>query len=118
MGKLSDRRILVVEDEVVIAMELQDLLAEAGCRNVLVAGSVGAALDTLAAEALDGAVLDVSVGGEAVFPVADALADKSVPYVLVTGHSVSSLPERMRDRPLMLKPYDPRNLITLLERVV
>jgi DNA-binding NtrC family response regulator len=118
MGHLAQRSVLVVEDEVLIAMELEDALTGAGCSPVRLAATVSDALRALSEAAPDVAVLDVSVSGDAIYPVADALADISVPYVLLTGHSVESMPERMRGRPVLPKPYDPRELLSLLADVI
>ena len=99
MGQLEQRKVLVVEDEVLIAMELESVLAEAGCDTVRLASSVPEALQAVSDAVPDVAVLDVSVKGDPVFPVADALANIAVPFVLLTGHSLASMPERLRDRP-------------------
>jgi DNA-binding NtrC family response regulator len=118
MGELAQRSVLVVEDEVLIAMELEDVLAGAGYTEVRLAGSVSEALRAVSEAPPDVAVLDVSLNGEPVFPVADALAELAVPYVLLTGHSKAGMPARQSGRPVVVKPYDPRRLIEVLSDVL
>ena len=118
MGQLEQRKVLVVEDEVLIAMELESVLAEAGCDTVRLASSVPEALQAVSDAVPDVAVLDVSVKGDPVFPVADALANIAVPFVLLTGHSLASMPDRLRDRPFLVKPYEPTKLVKLLAEVI
>jgi len=112
-------RILVVEDEYLLAEDLAETLAGLG---VCVLGPVGALdealelLDTLLTTdgGLDGAVLDVNLRGQMVFPLADALAARRVPYVFATGYGPEVLPERYRSAPLLQKPIQPRLLLSLL----
>jgi len=111
MASLTDRRILIVEDEVILAMELEAILLGAGCGSVALASTVPDALRVVGQEPFDAAVLDVNVQGEASFPVADALDEAGVPCVLLTGHSPQSLPERQRRRTVVGKPYDPEALL-------
>ena len=111
MADLTDRRILVVEDEVILAMELEAILLGAGCGSVAMAGTVPEALRAVGQEAFDAAVLDVNLQGEPSFPVADALDAAGVPCVLLTGHSPQSLPERQRRRTVVGKPFDPEALL-------
>jgi CheY-like chemotaxis protein len=99
-------------------MELENVLADAGCDPVRIASSVPEALQAVSDTAPDIAVLDVSIKGDPVFPVADALASTAVPFVLLTGHSLASMPERLRDRPFLVKPYDPARLVDLLAEVI
>jgi CheY-like chemotaxis protein len=85
---MTARRIMIVEDEALVAMMVEDLLNDLGCE---VAGSFGAVGDALAwlddQTALpDGAVLDVNIGGEMVFPVAERLRARGVPFVFATGY--------------------------------
>lgn len=83
--RLANRRVLVVEDEVLVAMDIEATLEEAGCVVVGPAGTVEAALK-LAEEPLDCAILDVNLGGRSIQPVARALADRGVPHIYVTGY--------------------------------
>ena len=104
---LAGRRILVVEDEMFVAMMIEDLLRGLGCDVVGPVASVADAL-TLAAKArLDGAVLDVNLGREQVFPVADTLRRQAVPFVFVTGYGPTALTEPYGGHPMIQKPFEP-----------
>ena len=104
---LADRRLLVVEDEMFVAMLIEDLLVEEGCTVVGPAASVADALKLMDGTRLDGAVLDVNLGSETVYPVADALGRAGVPFVFVTGYGAGSLIEAHRGHPTIAKPFDP-----------
>ena len=98
-------RILVVEDEMMVAMLLEDMLGELGCIVVGPAPRVRHALELAVAEAIDGAILDVNVAGEKVFAVADALAARGIPFLFATGYGSAGLLEEYRDRPTLQKPF-------------
>jgi two-component SAPR family response regulator len=114
MKRLSGMRVLVVEDDVLIAMDIEQLLQDAGCGVVGPVASVGAAFRALEASEVDAAVLDINLNGELVFPVADALDDANIPFILVTGHTERPVPTRHRARPLVTKPYRPTRVIAAL----
>jgi CheY-like chemotaxis protein len=102
----EDRRlVLVVEDDDVLGEAIGLCVEEAGYEVAGVAQSVDAALQTLRHRPVDAALLDVNLRGELVFAVADALAERGVPFVFVTGQPASSIPETHRHRPLVPKPY-------------
>jgi CheY-like chemotaxis protein len=104
---LDGLRVLIVEDELVIAMELENLLRGLGCIVLGPAPTVGAALRTLAAERPDVAVLDVNLEGERVTPVAEALREQGVPFVLVTGYGSERLHEEaLQDAAYVRKPVE------------
>src|SRR5471032_1103864 len=88
---LSGRRILVVEDEVMVAWALEDMLTGLGCAVVGPAARVKQALAMISAGAIDAAVLDVNLNGEKSYPVADALAVLGVPFVFSTGYNKNNL---------------------------
>ena len=115
MRSLEGRRILIVEDEVLLAMEVEDVLAEAGCTDIVVAGTVQAALERVRRWRPDGAVLDLNLHGEKSFPVADALDEAGVPFVIVSGHSRSIVPGRHAERPFVEKPSHPQQVVRTLE---
>ncbi|WP_262269150.1 response regulator [Microvirga yunnanensis] len=112
---LRGRRILVVEDEYMMADDVQHDLEQAGVEVVGPVPSVADALKLIAAEgALDGAILDVNLRGEKAYPVADALRERAVPFVLATGYETWSLPEAYKDVPRCDKPVDLRQLARTL----
>jgi CheY-like chemotaxis protein len=100
-------RVLVVEDEYLIAEYLHDSLQSGGADVIGPMRSVPDVLDLLAtAPPIDLALLDVNLHGERVFPVAEALRQRRIPFVFMTGYSESAIPERYRDVPRFEKPVD------------
>ena len=110
--------ILVVEDEYLIRMLIEDMLDEMGYTVAAAVGSIGEA----SAHATDGdfkaAILDVNVDGQEIFPVADMIAERGIPFVFVSGYGESSLPERFRGRPTLQKPFQADRLKAILEKLL
>jgi len=100
------RRVGVVEDEVLIAILLEDMLDALGCEPVGPATTLAEASDLLALDTpLDMAILDVNLGSEPVYPVADQLIAAGVEVIFATGSLRSVLPERFADCKVIEKPY-------------
>ena len=100
------RRILIVEDEPLIAMMLEDFLDALDHQVVGTADSVDTALPHVAEGRLDAAILDVNLrGGEKSWPIADALSEAGIPFVLASGGSADTIAEPHRDRPMLTKPF-------------
>jgi len=113
---LKGRRILVVEDEYLLADDLSRMLADAGAEVLGPVPSVREALVLIdAAPPIDGAVLDVNLRGEMVFPVAHSLQDRGIPFAFATGYDAWALPEQFSTSPRMDKPLKMDALIALLE---
>lgn len=110
------RRILVVEDEPLVAMDIEDVLGEMGVDAVGPASSVEGAMAAVTAGGLDGALLDVNLRGEPVTPVADALAASGTPFVFLTGYGPDGIPAPHRGRPLLIKPFRPGDLVGAVQR--
>jgi CheY-like chemotaxis protein len=103
---LSGRRVLVIEDEMIVAMLLEDMLADLGCTVLGPAARVDQALMIIAAAgALDAAVLDVNLNGQKSYPVADALIARGVPFLFATGYRRDSLMNGYRSFPQLEKPF-------------
>ena len=116
MSTLANLQVLVVEDESLVAMLIEAMLEDAGCDVVGPASRVGEALELLADHAaIDLALLDVNVAGEAVFPVAEALAARNIPFVFSTGYGEGGLPDAWRGRPVVQKPFTEESLRKTLE---
>lgn len=97
-------RLLMVEDEMFVAMILKDLLTEAGYR-VLSAARLDDALQLARSESIDGAILDINLHGETVYPLAEHLEENGVPFLFASAYSRNSLPVAFRERPIVQKPY-------------
>lgn len=97
-------RVLVVEDNVLIAMDTECLVEQCGCAVVGPAGNVSDALHIAEDTGLEGAVLDINLGHERVWPVADVLEERGVPFVFATAYGSAALPERFCHRALLTKP--------------
>jgi CheY-like chemotaxis protein len=110
-------RILVVEDESVIAMLLEDILTQFGHQVVGPVARLGKAVELARHEALDTAILDVNMNGEEVYPVAEALAEREIPFVFASGYGKSSLRNPFADCPVLTKPFQWRDLRAILTRV-
>jgi CheY-like chemotaxis protein len=117
MTASAGRRILVVEDEMLIGMLLEDMLADLGHQVVAVVPRVNEALAAVQREAFDLAILDVHLNGQAVFPVAESLIDRGIPFVFATGYGERGLPEGYRDRPILQKPFAKDDLEKVLQEI-
>jgi CheY-like chemotaxis protein len=107
---LHSLRILVVEDNLLTADAIQDLLETSGCEVIGPAPTVAAALELIARTALDGAVLDISLGSELSFPVAAALIEQDIPFLFLTGHDELVVPPQYRAMRRLEKAADMRLL--------
>lgn len=116
---LANCRILVVEDEYMLATELRSNLTDFGAVVLGPVGNVDAALELLEGEAsLDGAVLDANLQGVMVFPVADRLEERGVPYLFTTGYDASTIPARFKHVPLVEKPTNMPKLCRSISRLI
>ncbi len=111
--ELSGMRIMVVEDEPLLAMASADLLADSGCAVAGPVSSVKQGMQLIEQEAIDGAILDINLRGEMVFPLADALAERSIPFVYVTGYG-KLLRACNHGRPVLQKPYSNQQLLKII----
>jgi len=103
---LTGRRILIVEDESLVAMLLETILEDMGCETVGPAATIDDAMAILDdGMAFDGALLDVNVAGREVFPVAAALKARGVPFVFSTGYGEGGLPDDWRGQSTIQKPF-------------
>lgn len=111
------RRVLVVEDEALVAMLVEDALTDAGYGVIGPAATVAEALALLGRERPDAVVLDLNLAGESSSPVADLLAQRGIPYVIATGYGASALPPGHERAAVLAKPYDPTQLAAVLDRL-
>jgi CheY-like chemotaxis protein len=117
-SRFSGRRVLVVEDEILLAWLLEDMLGDLGCAVVGPAASVKQALAMIDTEAIDVAVLDVNLNGQLSYPIADALAARNVPFVFATGYDKVDLPEGYQAYPVLQKPFHGSELTDMLANLL
>lgn len=102
---LAGCRVLVVEDEVLIGMVLEDILDMLGCVLVWSASTMEEAWRFAEAGEFDVAILDVNIGANPIFPLAESIQERGIPIVFATGSLPDSLPERFATCPVLEKPY-------------
>lgn len=110
------RRVLVVEDEVLICMLIETILEDAGYQ-VLTANSLPDALDMIGRETFDLAILDLNLQGKKVYPAAEALAAKGVPFVFATGGGTLDF-GGFEDRPKVQKPFQESEILDVVARLL
>jgi CheY-like chemotaxis protein len=115
-GELQGLRVLVVEDEFLVAMDIELMLQQCGCAVVGPIADLATALRTVQEGGFDLALLDVNVGGQPVTAVADALAARAVPYVFCTGYQIEKLPGLDPMAPRLIKPFQLDDLRAVLLR--
>lgn len=106
------RRVLVIEDEMIVAMGLEMVLEDAGYEVLGPFGCLDQALDAARNGQMDMALLDVNVRGEAIFPVADVLATRGIPYAFLTGYGREAFPTEFNADRVLSKPFHPDQLIS------
>ena len=111
---LKGLRVLVVEDESMVTMLIEDMLARLGCAVAGVAARLDEALHMVSSLGIDAAVLDLNLDGVRTYPVAEALAQKGIPFVVATGYGASGLPEPLRGSPVLSKPFRRQDLADAL----
>jgi CheY-like chemotaxis protein len=97
-------KVLVVEDESLVALDIENMLEHMGCVVVASVPRLLKARDLAASLDFDLAVLDINLAGEVVYPLAFRLARRGTPFLFTTGYSTANLPDELRDRPLLRKP--------------
>lgn len=117
-ARTAPARILIVEDEWLIAASLEEIVREIGCETLGPVSNVKHALLTIAEEIPDAALLDVSLGSEKSFPIADALRAHGVPFLFLTGYVTPDLPAPYSSCTLLSKPVAPQTLKAALLTVL
>jgi DNA-binding LytR/AlgR family response regulator len=117
---LKGRRLLIAEDEYMVALDLAEFFEDAGAEVIGPVGSLKDALALVASEGgrLDGALLDVNLRNDKVYPVADALSAAGVPFVFATGYGDHAIPEAYSNVPRCDKPVDRHQLARLLSKAM
>jgi len=116
-ARLSGKRVLIVEDEALLALQTTELLSSAGASVIGPFGGLAEASTAARREAIDIAVLDMNLSGQMVFPLAEELLQRRTPILFLTGYDVPDVPERLRAVPHMSKPFDPADLLRCVEEI-
>jgi DNA-binding response OmpR family regulator len=101
----AELRVLLVDDETLVAMLLEDMLQRLGFRNILAVSRIAAAKDAVRRRRCDLAILDINVAGEPIFAFAMLLAGRDIPFFFVTGYSGGEVPTAFHDRKVLRKPF-------------
>src|SRR3569833_4218210 len=104
-GKLKGLRVLVVEDEMMVSMLIEDMLGDLGCTVSGPASRLDEAMELAAAGEIDCAVLDVNLGGQPIFPLADLLRERGQPFAFATGYGDAGLRDVDKGSPVLQKPF-------------
>ena len=118
MAQLSGRRVLVVEDEVLVANTLEAVLRHAGCEVLGPISSLDKAVAAARHEEIDVALLDLNLAGNKVYPVAEVLLKREIPFVLMTGNRGEALPSGYEGRPVMFKPFPVESMLDVLRKML
>ena len=114
---LSGRRVLVVEDEMLVLIMIEDMLADLGCMSVTSAATIDRALALIHEQVFDVAMLDMNLNGNDSHVVAEALVARDIPFFYSTGNSSRSLTDGYSDRPVLNKPFKFEELAAMLTRL-
>jgi CheY-like chemotaxis protein len=113
-NQLEGLRVLVVEDEMMVSMLIEDMLTDLGCTIIGPASRLDEALALARETPLDCAVLDVNLGGQPIFPLADLLREKGAPFAFATGYGDAGLREVDKGAPVLQKPFREADLARVL----
>ena len=111
-------RILIVEDEPMIALDLEDMLADADFEIAGVAATLETALHFIENRSFDAALLDANLNGTSAAPAAAALQARSLPYVVLSGYSTGQQPPALRQAVVLTKPVDPALVVQALRNIL
>ena len=117
-GLLTGKRVLVAEDEPILAMSVEDMLTGFGCEVVGPALSAAHATALARDELLDLALLDINMGDQPSYAIAWLLRSKGVPFCFATGYGAAGVPAELSDAPVLTKPYTEQALARVLQQLV
>lgn len=115
---LAGVQVLVIEDEMMVAMLLEDMLSDIGCTQVGPARTVKSALKLIEHAEFDIAILDVNLNGDETYPIAEALTARGIRFVFASGYSAGGLRKEYRSIPFLQKPFQQRELEQALAAVL
>lgn len=114
----AGRRILIVEDEMVVAMLLEDMLEELDYEAVATVARENDALAAISGNIIDAVILDVNLNGERSYAIADALIEKGIPLIFATGYGAGSLEPQYRNHTVLPKPFRIGELAEALRKLL
>ena len=114
LSDLAGLRVLVVEDEMMVSMLIEDMLEDLGCKVVGPASRLEEAIELANSVELDCAVLDVNLGGQPIFPLADLLREQGAPFAFATGYGDARLRDADKGSPVLQKPFREGDLARIL----
>lgn len=114
---LTGARVLIVEDEAMIAMLIEEFLSDLGCDVAASASRLDSAVEKARNLAIDIAVLDVNLAGQLSYPVAGVLRERGIPFVFATGYGAEGMPAEFRGAPVLSKPFAQEQLAEALRSV-
>jgi CheY-like chemotaxis protein len=114
---LSGRRVLVVEDEMLVLIMIEDMLADLGCKSVASAATVDKALALINEQIFDVVMLDMNLNGNDSYVVAETLAARGIPFFYSTGNTGRSSRDGFSDRPVLKKPFKYEELAAIFARL-
>ena len=115
MTPFAGVRVLLVEDEGTVALLIEEMLEELGCEVVASVARLVAAREIASAAEVDLAILDVNLAGERVFPVAEILRERGIPFLFSTGYGASGLPSEFARSPVLHKPFSESDLQEIIK---
>jgi CheY-like chemotaxis protein len=107
---LQGIRLLIIEDEALVAMFIEDILSEMGCETVDILTSLPDAVSRVDGVNFDAVILDVNLGGERTYSLAERLIEKHIPFIFSTGYGVSGIPDNLHNVPIIQKPFQKSDL--------
>lgn len=116
--KMTPRRVLIIEDEGLVAMLLEDMLADLGHEVVAIVGKTDRAAQLISETSADIVFLDVNLNGKQTYHLASALASRGVPFIFTTGYGSAGLKEEWRGRPALQKPFQTRDLERIMRQAL
>lgn len=118
LGETKGLRILIVEDEILVAMNVEDMVVELRHTVAAVATRLNQALTLAASSEIDLAILDLNLSGSLSFPVADILRQRGIPFMFATGYGAHGLTEEYRNETVLVKPYGVHQLENAIKSVI
>lgn len=118
LDKLADKRVLIVEDEMLVALLIEDFILQLGCEIVGMAMRLEQALELASTVEADIAILDINLAGKPSFPVAAALRKRGIPFVFASGYGAAGLQGSDIVAPVLQKPFDVSDLRQILSAAI